>query len=389
MIPETHSTPLPSGWRWVKLGEVCDVVNGSTPNTSVPEYWDGDVVWITPTDLGRLKGNCILSSARRITELGYNSCGTGIVPPGSVVLSTRAPIGHLGIAGVPLCTNQGCKSFVPGEAVHSSFLYYTLKTAVPELQALGSGSTFAEVSKAQLQNYLIPLPPLSEQKRIASILTDRMASIERARRAAEDQLEALPFLVESYLRQSYRQSTTSHITLSSCLQEITWGVGPSWASYPVVGATRAGLAPAKEGIGKSPERYKYVDAGTIFYNPMRILLGSIAMIDEADRDGITSPDYVALKTIPGKLHYRWFYYWMRSAYGAGFIKTLARGAVRERMLFKRLAEASIDLPSWNAQIEAAQKLKHIAPLRQTIEEQLQTINQLPAALLRKAFRGEM
>src|SRR5262245_51836059 len=96
------------------------------------------------------------------------------------------------------------------------------------------------------------------------------------------------------------------LRLSECLQEITAGVGPSWPRYRLLGATRDGIAPAKEGVGRNPERYKLVEPGTIFYNPMRILLGSIAYLDEGEEPGITSPDYVVFRTRQGLVHLRWF-----------------------------------------------------------------------------------
>ena len=90
--------------------------------------------------------------------------------------------------------------------------------------------------------------------------------------------------------------------LTDCLSEVAEGVGLSWKSYRVLGATREGLALAKEPVGKKPERYKLVEPGTIFYNPMRILIGSIAFVDENEEPGITSPDYVVFKTKPGVIH---------------------------------------------------------------------------------------
>jgi len=194
---------LPSGWRWVKLGEVCRVIGGSTPSTGNPAFWDGQIVWITPTDLGRLKNLRIEASERRITEKGYLSCGTEMLPIGTVVLSSRAPIGYLGIAAIPLCTNQGCKSFIPGENIDSEFLYWCLRFSVSELQRLGSGATFTEISKSVLEAYEIFLPPLAEQKRIAAILNDQMAAIDKARAAAEAQLEAARALPATYLREVF------------------------------------------------------------------------------------------------------------------------------------------------------------------------------------------
>ncbi len=99
-------------------------------------------------------------------------------------------------------------------------------------------------------------------------------------------------------------TTIRRVRLEECLQEVNKGVGPTWQRYRLVGATRQGLAAAKEGVGKAPERYKLVEPGTIFYNPMRILLGSIALLDEGEEPGITSPDYVVFKTWAELIHPR-------------------------------------------------------------------------------------
>lgn len=201
--PPTASMPLPPGWQVVRLGEVCRLVSGSTPDSNNSEYWNGDIVWITPTDLGRLTGPEIKNASRRISKLGYESCGTEIVPTGSVVLSSRAPIGHVGIASVPLCTNQGCKSFVPSNQIDSWFLYFALKRYVPELQILGSGATFTEVSKAVLKDFRISIPSLAEQRRIAAKLREQMEAVECARNAAEEQLETINHLPAALLRDAF------------------------------------------------------------------------------------------------------------------------------------------------------------------------------------------
>lgn len=192
-----------SGWKRVLLGNVCEIVSGSTPKSGVAEYWNGDITWITPTDLGQLTTKYINSSQRAITQRGYDSCSTTLVPPNSVVMSTRAPIGHIGIARVALCTNQGCKTFVPGENVDTEFLYFTLFNCLDDIKALGSGAVFPEVSKTKLSKFEIPLPPLSEQKRISAILNDHMADIARARAAAEAQLEAINQLSSAILRKAF------------------------------------------------------------------------------------------------------------------------------------------------------------------------------------------
>lgn len=164
------------------------------------------------------------------------------------------------------------------------------------------------------------------------------------------------------------------------------GIGAGWADYPVLGATRDGLAPAKEPVGKKPDRYKPVMPGTLFYNPMRILIGSIAIVDDDDTPGITSPDYVVLRGRNGFLDSRWFYYWLRSPEGERCITLLARGAVRERMLFNRLAEGEITLPPYQVQQAASQALAEIRPLKAQLEAQLRQIEMLPERLLARVLQ---
>ena len=145
------------------------------------------------------------------------------------------------------------------------------------------------------------------------------------------------------------------------------------------------LAPAKEPPGKKPERYKPVFPGTVFYNPMRILIGSIALVDDVDTPGITSPDYVALQGKKGVVDSRWFYSWLRSPLGEQCILSLARGAVRERMLFNRLAEGAIELPNFTIQEKASAALAALRPMRQAIESKINDINLLPQKILARAF----
>ena len=189
---------LPLGWKWTKLGDICQVVGGSTPHTSESSYWNGEIPWVTPTDLGRLETETITESDRHITSAGLKSCSTQMLPIGTVVMSSRAPIGHLAIAGMKLCTNQGCKSFVPNPGVDSYFLYWSLRKSMPSIQRLGSGATFAEVSKTSLQSFVISLPSLREQKRIVAILNDQLAAAQAVRTAAEERLEATQALHKAF-----------------------------------------------------------------------------------------------------------------------------------------------------------------------------------------------
>ena len=184
-----------------------------------------------------------------------------------------------------------------------------------------------------------------------------------------------------------RSGQTQSLTLGFVLDEIKRGIGQDWKKFPVLGATRNGLAPAKENPGKHPERYKPVVAGTVFYNPMRIMIGSIAYVDDDDPSGITSPDYVVLRGKPGVVDSRWFYHWLRSPLGERCVSSLARGAVRERMLFNRLAEGEIELPGFPAQERASKALAALKPMRAAIEKQQRELELMPRKLLAQVFEG--
>ena len=158
---------------------VAQLINGATPSTAVPEYWDGNILWITPDDLGKSTGRFISSSERRITQEGYRSCGTTIAPAGSIVLSTRAPIGHIGVITSQASTNQGCRLLALKERMLSLFAFYILSAARPELESLGKGTTFSELSRGQLASFRIPLPPLDEQDAIVRYLDNTDQQIKR------------------------------------------------------------------------------------------------------------------------------------------------------------------------------------------------------------------
>lgn len=175
--------------------------------------------------------------------------------------------------------------------------------------------------------------------------------------------------------------------LGDVLIEVKAGIGPDWAKFPVLGATREGMAPAKEPPGKNPERYKPVFPGTIFYNPMRILIGSIGYLDDDDKPGITSPDYVVFRGKENQVDSRWFYYWLRSPMGHQCITSLARGAVRERMLFARLAKAEVDLPDFDVQQKYSLALRKVSSIKKALTLQLGELEQLPHRIVSSSVSG--
>jgi len=187
---------------WIKgnLGDLTTILSGTTPKSEVKAFWNGAHTWITPTDLGKLKGFLIQNSERTITDEGVRSSNLSLIPIGSVVMSSRAPIGHLGIAGKEFYTNQGCKSFVCGPKIDGEFLYFTLLHRMKDIQELGSGATFVEVSKSALQDFEISYPDsIKEQRQIASQLKSQLAEVEKARKAVEEQIKEVHILLNQTL----------------------------------------------------------------------------------------------------------------------------------------------------------------------------------------------
>ncbi|WP_081729137.1 restriction endonuclease subunit S [Pseudomonas sp. URMO17WK12:I4] len=175
----------------VRLGDCCDIVSGATPSTAEKKYWEGDILWATPKDLSDLKYKYISDTPQKLTKAGYASCSAKILPEQSVLFSSRAPIGHVAINTVPMCTNQGFKSFVPDrDRLSADYLYYWLKANKAYLQSLGNGATFKEVSKSTIAEVKVPLPSLHEQRRIAAIL-DKADALRAKRREAIAKLDQL------------------------------------------------------------------------------------------------------------------------------------------------------------------------------------------------------
>ena len=192
---------VPTHWGDTSVKRVARIVNGTTPKSGNPEYWDGGIVWVTPADLSKISDRFIRNSAKRITHAGLSSCGTQLVPQGTVVLSSRAPIGSVGVAGIELCTNQGCKSLVPSSTIDSTFLYYLLSCSTAELNQLGRGTTFLELSSDALGSFGLALPPIEEQTAIANFLDCETAKID----TLIDKQEQLIILLEEK-----RQAVISH-----------------------------------------------------------------------------------------------------------------------------------------------------------------------------------
>lgn len=192
---------IPSTWTIAKIKDIFSVISGSTPDSNNLSYWEGDIIWITPADYKT--GDKYVSKGRKsISQNGYDSCGTTMIPKGSVIFSKRAPIGSVAINTAPLCTNQGCLSCIPNNATSSLYYYYVMSVLTEAFELYGSGTTFKEISAKDFSNFHIPFPPYNEQQCIADFLDRKCADIDNVLEKTKASIEEYKKLKQSVITEA-------------------------------------------------------------------------------------------------------------------------------------------------------------------------------------------
>lgn len=191
---------IPSNWDIKPIKRNYKIISGATPKSNNEENWGGDITWITPADF-KASGKYIATGRKNITEKGYNSCSTTIVPTNSIIFSKRAPVGTVAINSNELCTNQGCLSCVPFKEMNSSFGYYSMLAGKCIFEISAQGTTFMEISANDFANIKLPIAPLEEQEEIAKFLDVKCAAIDQAIQKQKDIVNKL---------MEYKQSVITH-----------------------------------------------------------------------------------------------------------------------------------------------------------------------------------
>ncbi len=195
---------IPEAWGVGKVGDVTDVVGGTTPSTKIPEYWDGTHCWATPKDLSTLSSSVLLNTERKITNAGLRQIGSGLLPPGTLLLSSRAPIGYLAVSEVPVAINQGFIAMPPREAIPNLFMLHWCEVFQDEIVNHANGSTFLEISKSNFRRIPLVMPDeivMTTFDRLAGPLHGCIVSNERESRALAVQRDTLlPGLVSGNIK---------------------------------------------------------------------------------------------------------------------------------------------------------------------------------------------
>lgn len=383
------------------LGKLGKIVSGSTPKTFVEDYWNGDIPWITPANLTSHQGIYFTGKLRKITQAGYDSCSTTMLPAGSILFSSRAPIGHCAVTAYPLCTNQGFKSIIPNpDELDSVYGFFALKYFTPQIVQQGRGATFAEINKEMMETFCIPLPPLAEQQRIAGIL----ARADRLRQLRRTALQ----LSEGYLQSVFLQMFGDPVT-----NPMGWEVvklGHTFAENPRIGTA----VPAHEGgkqkvvrVGEIGERHVALEkCGTITLKgsvlekfsllPNDFLLaraigsehhlGKASIFQKVDFPVVYDSHVMRLRFDFEKVHPSFFLHWLKSNGGrARFMQRAGRTAVQFNVNTKQIADIDIPLPPISEQMQFVCVVEQFERLWSQQHEAARQANHLFATLLHHAF----
>ena len=367
----------------VKLKDISKVVGGATPSTQVSEYYNGNIVWITPKDLADNKSNKYIDCGERnITKLGFEKSNTHLIPPNNILISTRAPIGYMAINRKECCTNQGFKSLICNtNLVNVDFLYYYLKTKIKALESLGTGTTFKEVSKEAVENFEIDLPALKIQDKIANILSNIDNQIER-NNAMTKRLQVMGNTI--YSNHAKTQKDTFNIQEKA---EIIWGQCPLGENL-LENSNEKSIKYAS-GAGDIDDNITSVIPKGFTDNPLRIAKEKdicISVAGTVGKIGIATEDIAigrAMLSIRNSDLYGYLYFALNTY--KDILSKQATGAIQKIINNSHLE--IIDIPIENKEI--VNTLNHILDEIIRIEKNTKELNILKNKLLPLLINGQL
>ncbi len=192
---------IPEGWEIRKIKNNFMIYAGATPKSEKAEYWDGGLPWITPADF-KTTDKYVSYGRKSLTALGYDSCGSTLVPAGSIIFSKRAPVGSVVIAKNTLCTNQGCLACIPNDAVNSTYFYYCMSIFTEQFELVSAGTTFKEIAASTFASFLLPCPPLSQQNEIVNFLDKESSRIDSMLSKTRSSIEEYKKLKQAVITQA-------------------------------------------------------------------------------------------------------------------------------------------------------------------------------------------
>ena len=392
-----------------KISEIGTIISGATPKTSDDSNFGGAIPWLTPADLSGYKDKYISCGARNITQKGYDSCSTQLMPAGSVLLSSRAPIGYVAIAKNPICTNQGFKSIVPKTNVDSEYLYYHLLYLKKTLQDMGSGTTFKELSAKKLGQVEVSLPSLNEQKRIVARIEELFSELDAAVATLERTKEQLAVYRQAVLKEAFESDSPLYFgNLGDYLVSIDSGKSfkcierpPGFGEYGVIKVSAVTWGEFNESESKTcpAERFikeKEIHPGDFLFSRANTLqlIGNSVIVKDIQKKLMLS-DKILRLNFSDNIFPRYVLYFLRSKCGKKQIQEFSTGNQESMRNIGQDRIRRIVIPYFELETqkkivsEIESRLSVCHKIEEKVNTALQEAEAMRQSILKQAFAGEL
>ena len=357
-VPNLRFPEFEGEWEECKLGDVAMVVGGGTPDTNNHKYWNGDIQWFTPSEIGRDK--YVTNSLRTISEEGLNKSSAKLLPIGTILLSSRATVGECSINKVECTTNQGFQSLIPKEYFSKEFVFYLMQTKRKELIRKSCGSTFLEISANEVRKIKIAVPTSKEQEKISKLLALLDERITTQNKIIEDLKKLKSAIIE--IEYSPKTKTSSHI--GDFIVQTSKRNKDNAIQTVLSISNRQGFIQQSEQFenrciaSEDTSNYKIVKRNDFAFNPARINVGSIARLATFDR-GIVSPMYICFRT-KDNLFPEYLDYYFESKQFFTEIQKRLEGSVRQCLSFEGLCNIPLCIPTIEVQQQTGKRLSTLA-----------------------------
>lgn len=428
---------LPEGWVTAQTGEIFEVVSGGTPksgdDSNFTEAGKG-IAWITPADLSGYQEKYIKFGRRDLSIQGYKTSSAKIVPEGSLVFSSRAPIGYVAIAKNEISTNQGFKNFVSTKYVDSVFAYFYFKSIRELAESLGTGTTFKEISASTAKTLPFIIPPLAEQKVIADQLDTLLAQVERTKA----RLERVPDILKQFrqsvlaaavsgeLTEGWRGKTQYNKTDFGMEIPATWNLITIDDIASVKGGKRL---PKGDVLTENDTGYRYIRAGQlkngtvlngsdvrnkqlfitketfaqirkytvstgdIYLTIVGASIGDAGVVPKEFDSANLTENAAKLCEFKQEINSEFLGYWLRSQFIQDLIQLEIKSGAQGKLALMRIKTLPFPSTSLEEQTEIVRRVETLFAHADKIEQQAQAglarVNQLTQSILAKAFRGEL
>ena len=381
-VPHLRFPEFSGEWETKSINDLADVIGGGTPDTTVKSYWDGGIQWFTPSEIG--KNKFVDASLRTITEEGLNNSSAKLLPPNTILLSSRATIGECSLSLRECATNQGFQSLV-SKKCNVDFLYYLIQTKKKDLIRKSCGSTFLEISANEVRKIQVSVPSDVEQQKIAGLLSLIDKRIATQNKVIED----LKKLKSAIAERVYNCRTYQLYRIGDVIEQVSKRNNSMSIDKVLSVSNKLGFINQSEQFedrivaSEDTSNYKIVYKDEFAYNPARINVGSIARLKHFNK-GIVSPMYICFRVKQG-IVLDYLEYFFTTNYFFNEMQKRLEGSVRQCLSFEGLCNIPIYIPNLDEQQKMGRKVSVIMEKIDNENRYLDSLKMQKKYLLRQMF----